>query len=196
MGYKSKPPLVDVVIRRTVDFSSLAALDEGRAGSEHGIALNLSYTDMRGWSLKDARLIVRQEQDLLDQLAAVDWTTSAASAIIDDQMSDGSELSWFDPGVAGAVFALSAAGATPISSCNGGTIGGDRHSSDTPNILVAAGPKMQAAAIAHALERADMAIVPNGEFAEIFADDILKFHAFAKRLLEELEGRTEAETLR
>ena len=27
MGYKSKPPLVDVVIRRTVDLSGLAALD-------------------------------------------------------------------------------------------------------------------------------------------------------------------------
>lgn len=57
----------------------------------------------------------------------------------------------------GAVFALSAAGATPISSCNGGTIGG-------------------------------MGIIPNGEFADIFADDILKFHAFAERLLDELEG--------
>ena len=196
MGYKSKPPLVDVVIRRTVDLSGLAALDERRAGSEDGIALNLSYADMRGWSLKDARLIVHQERDLLDQLAEADWTTDAASAIIDDQMSDGSELSWFDPGVAGAAFALSAGGATPISSCNGGTIGGDRHSSDTPNILVAAGPEMQAAAIANALERAGMGIVPNGEFAEIFADDILKFHAFAEQLLEELECRPGAETIR
>lgn len=188
MEYESKPPVVDVAIRRTVDLSKLSILDEARAGSEDGIALNLSYADMRGWSLEDARLMVHQEHDLLDQLAEVHWTTDEASAMIDDYMSDGSELSWFDPGVGGAVFALSAAGATPISSCNGGTIGGDRHSSDTPHILVAAGPKMHAAAIAKALDMADVGIIPNGEFAEIFADDILKFHAFAARLLDELEG--------
>ena len=187
MEYESKPPVVDVAIRRTVDLSRLAVLDEGRAESEDGIALNLSYADMRGWSLEDARLIIHQEQDLLDQLAKADWTTDEAAAIIDDYISDGSELSWFDPGVAGAVFALSAAGATPISSCNGGTIGGDRHSSDTPNILVAAGLKMKAAAIANALEKAGMGVIPNGEFAEIFADDILKFHVFAEHLLGELE---------
>ncbi len=133
---------MDVLIRRTVDLSTLAALDEGRAGSEDGIALNLSYADMRGWTLKDARLIFYQEHDLLSQLAEASWRTDAASAILDEQMSEGSELTWFDPGIAAAVFALSAAGATPISSCNGGTIGGDRHSSETPNILVAAAPKM------------------------------------------------------
>ena len=75
MEYESKPPVVDVAIRRTVDLSRLAVLDEGRAGSEDGIALNLSYADMRGWSLEDARLIIHQEQDLLDQLAKADWTT-------------------------------------------------------------------------------------------------------------------------
>jgi hypothetical protein len=189
MGYEIKPKVVDVAIRRTVDLSKLAVLDEGRAGSEDGIALNLSYVDLRGWSLADAQLMVHQEQDLLDQLAIANWTPDEAAVLLDDILSDGSELSGFDPGVGGAVFALSAAGAIPISSCNGGAIGGDHHSSDTPHILVAAGPNMQAAAIKKAMERADVGIVPNGEFAEIFADDILKMHAFAEALLSELDGQ-------
>lgn len=188
MQYESTPPVVDVTIRRTFDLSKLTALDEGRAGSEDGIALNLSYADVRGWSLEDAPLMVDQEHDLLEQLAEAHWTTAEASSIIDDYMSDGSELLLFDPGVGGSVFALSAAGATPINSCNGGTIGGDRHSSDTPHILVAAGPKVHISAIQKALQTVNLGIIPNGEFAEIFADDILKFHAFAERLLDELDG--------
>lgn len=187
MQYKSKPPIVDVTIRRTVDLSKLSVLDEDRAGSEDGIALNQSYGDARGWSLDDARLMVDQERELLEELSEAQWTTDEASTIVDDYISDGSELLCYDPGVGGAVFALSAAGATPISSCNGGTIGCECHSSDTPNILMAAGPTMRVAAIEKALEMANVGIIPNGEFAEIFADDILKFHTFAERLMDELK---------
>ncbi|MGR9272896.1 hypothetical protein ACU8OQ_37090 (plasmid) [Rhizobium leguminosarum] len=187
MQYKSNPPIVDVAIRRTVDLSRLSVLDEERAGSEDGIALNLSYGDARGWSLDDARLMVDQERELLEELSEAQWTTEEASAIVDDYISGGSELLCYDPGVGGAVFALSAAGATPISSCNGGTIGSECHSSDTPNILMAAGPTMRVAAIEKALELANVGIIPNGEFAEIFADDILKFHTFAQRLMDELK---------
>lgn len=187
MEYESNPPIVDVMIRRTVDLSRLAVLDEGRAGSEDGIVLNLSYADMRGWSLEDARLIVHQEQDFLDQLAEVGWTTDEASAIIDDHMSEASELSWFDPGVAGAVFALSAAGPPRSVHATEERSEAIAIRATRPTSWWAAGPKMQAAAIANALESVGMGIVPNGEFAEIFADDILKFHAFAERLLDELE---------
>jgi uncharacterized protein YfkK (UPF0435 family) len=52
---------------------------------------------------------------------------------------------------------------------------------------MAAGPTMRVAAIEKALELANVGIIPNGEFAEIFADDILKFHTFAQRLMDELK---------
>ncbi|PDS69646.1 hypothetical protein [Rhizobium phaseoli] len=143
---------------------------------------------MSGWSLKDVYLIAHQEQELLDQLSEAQWNTDEASAIIEDYMPDGSEVVWFDPGVAGASFALSAAGATPISSCNGGTIGQGSHSSDTPNILLVAGHRMDDAGVGDSLLLAEVGIVPNGEFAEIFTEDILKFHKFAVQLLNELDG--------
>jgi len=188
MPFETKPNTVDVVIRRTIDLSLVPPLDEDRASSEDGIALNLAYVDVREWGIEDAELMVEHEREFLELLASVGWTTDEAAEIIDELMSDGSELFAFDPGIGAAVFSLAAAGATPISSCNGGTIGQDRHADDVPNILIAGGPAMHIAAIKNALAAADLGIIPNGEFAEIFADDVLKFHTFADRLVSELKS--------
>ncbi|YCI06216.1 hypothetical protein M1D34_29815 (plasmid) [Ensifer sp. D2-11] len=89
--------------------------------------------------------------------------------------------------MAGAVVALAAAGATPITSCDGGTIGFSYHSSDVPNILFAASDTIDVKAIQYAINAADLGSVANGPYAEIYADQVLKFHAFASHLINALQ---------
>ena len=132
MKMSVQPETVDVEIRRTANLSLLPLLDEERAGSEDGIALNLAYFDVRGWDVEDAELVQKEELELLARLADVGWRTDAAEEILEEHFSDYSELSGFDAGMGTAVYARSAAGATPISSCNGGTIGVFRRGILTP----------------------------------------------------------------
>jgi len=89
-------------------------------------------------------------------------------------------------GTAGAIFALSAAGAAPISSCNGGLLGDTSHSSQVPHILFSVtrdclGPIFAAA------EAAEVGLVNNSGHVEVFADCIPKLNLFARQLLHELE---------
>jgi hypothetical protein len=130
--------------------------------------------------------VIEEERELLDRVAAVGWTTDEANAILEEHFSDWSELSGFDAGLGGAVLALSAAGATPISSCNGGTIGNEHHSSDVPHILFAGSNTMDVAAIKFALEAVDLGAIPNEAFGEIYADQVLKFPRFARVLVNQL----------
>ncbi|WP_312950464.1 hypothetical protein [Agrobacterium sp.] len=177
-AFKTLPKTADVEIRRTADLSFLSPLDEDRAGSEDGIALNLAYFDVRDRDIEDAALAQEEELDLLKRLDDAGWTTDAAEEILEEQFSDFSELAGFDPGMGAAVYALSAAGATPISSCNGGTIGQSHHSETVASILFAAGENFQPELIIKAAQDAGLGIIPNREFAEIFADQVLKFITF------------------
>ena len=190
MQFSSEPRRVDVEITRIADLTAVAQLDERRASSEDGIALNHAYIDVRGWSIGDAKLVQEEEFAMLQDLAGAGWITDEAEELIEEHLfSDYSELAPFDPGMAAAVYALSAAGAVPISCCNGGTIGQQHHSEDVPSILFAAGDCFDGVAIMKAAEAEDLGLVPNGEFAEIFADQVLKFHRFSKNLLSRLQAR-------
>lgn len=180
------PSKAAVKIVRELDVSTIEYLDEASASSEDGMMLNHLYFDTRGWGVADVETVLEEECELLESLGEVGWNTTQASEIIDVHFSDWSELAGFDVGVGGAVLALSAAGATPISSCNGGTIGIEHHSSSVPHILFAGSPTMNASAILKAIEAADLGSVHNGQFGEIYADDVLKFPAFARALIDEL----------
>jgi hypothetical protein len=187
MKHPDEPTLARVTIVRELNIAAIGHLDDEVASSEDGILLNLAYFDMRGWSISDAELVCEQERDYLGELAQAGWTTAKAEEIIEEYMSDANELNGFDPGMAGAVLALSAAGATPISSCNGGTIGASHHSSDVPHILFAGSDVMDVKAIQLAIEATDLGSVANGPYGEIYADQVLKFHAFASALVHELQ---------
>ncbi|MCO5966322.1 hypothetical protein [Sinorhizobium meliloti] len=187
MEHFDKPALAKVELVRELNIAAIGHLGDELAASEDGIALNLAYFDMRGWSVSDAELICEQEREYLGELAEAGWTTDKAEEIIDEYMSDVNELIGFDPGMAGAVVALSAAGATPISSCNGGTIGSSHHSSEVPHILFAASDSMDVIAIQNAIEATDLGSVANGFYGEIYADQVLKFHAFASSLIDALQ---------
>lgn len=182
-GFTIFPEPADVEIKRTANLALLSALDEERAGSEDGLALNLAYFDIRGWDVDHAEFVQKEELDLLRKLADAGWKTDAAEEVLEEHFSDYSELVGFDPGMAAAVYALSAAGATPISSCNGGTIGQSYHSETIPSILFAAGERFQPKLIMDAAKAADLGVIANREFAEIFADQVLKFNDFAAKLI-------------
>lgn len=187
-AFATLPEPADVEIRRTANLALLSALDEERAASEDGLALNLAYFDVRGWSVKDAELAQKEELELLEKLAGAGWTTDAAEEVLDEHFSDYSELGGFDPGMGAAVYALSAAGATPISSCNGGTIGQRHHSETVPSILFATGKGFRPELIMEAAAEAGLGVITNREFAEIFADQVLKFNDFSVRLIAALKA--------
>ena len=189
MNGRQLPAKAEVKIIRELDVSRIENLDEESASSEDGLMLNHVYFDTRGWEAADVEMLLEEERELLKDLEEAGWNTAEASEIIDFHFSDWSELTGFDVGVGGAVLALSAAGATPISSCNGGTIGIEHHSSSVPHILFAGSVMMESSAIHQAIEIADLGSVYNGEFGEIYADDVLKFPVFAKALIEALMGR-------
>jgi len=180
--FATHPVAADVEIRRTANLALVSELDEKRAGSEDGIALNQSYFDVRGWDVDDVEGVQKEELALLQGLSDTGWITDAAEELLEEYFSDYSEIAGFDVGMGAAVYALSAAGATPISCCNGGTIGQGHHSETVPSILFAAGRDFRPELIMKSAEAADLGLVPNGEFAEIFADQILKFHDFSCRL--------------
>ncbi len=177
-----------VVSRDRMTLNSLSSLDEDRASSEDGLALNRGYIDCRGCSDHDVRNVLEEEREILKMLAAAGWTTVDANEILDTDYFERYELSAFDAGMSAAVVALSATGYTPISSCNGGTIGNDSHSMEVPNILFAAGPKSNSEVVWEAAVRADLGLLENGEFVEIYADQVLKFHSFAAEILRLLEA--------
>ncbi|HEY4201622.1 MAG TPA: hypothetical protein VGM83_13800 [Devosiaceae bacterium] len=180
------PALAEVEIVRTLNLCQVGHLDEELASSEDGIGLNLAYFDARGWDASDVDSVLQEENELLDSLAAAGWTTNEAAELLEEHFSDWTVLSSMDAGMGGAVLALSAAGATPISSCNGGTIGIEYHSSDVPHILFAGSDAMDAAAIQFALETADLGAIVNAPFGEIYADQVLKFSRFARVLVDRL----------
>jgi len=174
---------VEVEIVRKVD-PSLIGPFEG-ADAVDGILLNHAYVDMRGHSIADARQIVAEEVELLREIEAID-DDDRLIEVLDEVYESGSELGGFDVGTGGAIYALSAAGAAPISSCNGGLLGEASHASEVPHILFSVDPGRLAPILA-AAEAADVGLLNNSGHVEVFADCIPKLNAFAERLLIELE---------
>ena len=175
---------VDVEIVRDVDRTVIGPFEN--ADAKDGILLNHDYVDMRGYSIADAREIIVEEGQLLDDIEAVGDDVDRLAGLLEGLYEDASELAGFDVGTAGAIFALSAAGAAPISSCNGGLLGDTSHSSQVPHILFSVtrdclGPIFAAA------EAAEVGLVNNSGHVEVFADCIPKLNLFARQLLHELE---------
>lgn len=175
---------VDVEIVRDVDPAAIGPFEN--ADAKDGILLNHDYVDMRGYSIADAREMIAEEAQLLDDIEAIGDDDDRLEELLEELYEAGSELSGFDIGTAGAVFALSAAGAAPISSCNGGLLGDMSHSSQVPHILFSVG-KERLGPILAAAEAAGVGLLNNSGHVEVFADRIPNLNAFAQQLLLELE---------
>lgn len=175
---------VDVEIVRDVDPAAIGPFEN--ADAEDGIMLNHAYVDMRGYSIDDAREILDEEGQLLRDIEDLGDDGDGLEALLDGLYEDASELNRFDVGTAGTIFALSAAGAAPISSCNGGLLGEMSHSSDVPHILFSVTPDRLGPIFA-AAEAADVGLLNNMGHVEVFADRISKLNLFGRRLLTELQ---------
>jgi len=175
---------VDIEIVRDVDPAAIGPFDN--ADAEDGILLNHVYVDMRGFSAADAREVVAEEARLLDDIEAIGDDDDRLAELLEGLYEDASELSGFDVGTAGAIFALSAAGAAPISSCNGGLLGDTSHSSSVPHILFSVARERLGPILA-AAEAADVGLLNNSGHVEVFGDRIPRLNAFAQHLLRELK---------
>ena len=87
-----------------------------------------------------------------------------------------------DAGVAGLVYAISALGGTPISSCNGGVVGVSNHSSDVPHVLFTAPPEAMDRILA-AAKNNRVGLIHNDGYAEAFTDHLPHLHALANSLV-------------
>ena len=174
---------VDIEIVREVDPEAIGPFEN--ADATDGILLNQAYVDMRGFSITEALEVVSEEAGLLSAIEAIGSDDDRLEQLMEELYENESDLSGFDAGTAGAIFALSAAGAAPISSCNGGLLGDMSHASEVPHILFSVDPSNLSPIVA-AAETAGVGLLNNSGHVELFADRIPKLNMFAARLLVEL----------
>lgn len=179
--------LRNVAIERSISEYFGEALDDERLSTEDGLMINHEYSDMRGYSIKDALDVIEEEEDIFTRLESSGYDDHFIAKISDEMYEDISPCFGFDLGTAGAVHAISAAGHAPVSSCNGGAFG-DWHSLPNPWIIFYAGPESLLPLI-KAAESTDVGLVPGIEgTVELYADDIRKFPRFSRALIELLQA--------
>ena len=104
------------------------SMEELEQAEEDGaLAGNRSYHDLRGFSWEEVRAALDAEISVINRLKAAEDLEAEISALEDLQATSFEEepaLWGLDVGVAAATIALSAYGATPVSSCNAGAFGG------------------------------------------------------------------------
>lgn len=176
------PKYADVEIRWDDGIRMLLQIDEETASSKDGILLNHAYSDYRGQDIEDAFEAISEEADLLSEIGAAGWDTDEAEEIIDAYAEAFGPTAGLDAGVAGLVYALSALGATPISSCNGGLVGISSHSSDVPHVLFTAAPDVMDWVL-RAAKESQVGIVRNNGLAEAFTNHLPNLHALARKLV-------------
>lgn len=172
----------DVEIRWDDGIQALSQISEETASSEDGILINHAYIDYRGMSIEDAMDALREEADLLSELAEADWDTEEAEEVIESYMEALGPTAGLDAGVAGLVYALSVMGATTLSSCNGGLVGVSSHASEVPHVLFTAPPAV-ADAILIAAKRNGVGLIRNDGYAEAFTNHLPRLHVLAKDLI-------------
>ena len=126
-------------IRREIVVSDLAVLSEEEASNadlDGCLAGNQHYCDLRSMTFADLAATLEREDELVDSLRAGRDPTALEERFIQQRgtaFEPVDDLWGLDIGVAGAVIALSALGATPVSSCNG-AIYGTPHQSQYPYV--------------------------------------------------------------
>jgi hypothetical protein len=144
-GFQHKRFDVDVAI--ALDLSRLSWPRRGEAADESHLGLNRMYFDIRGALWREAETMLQTELDVIQRV-----TTSSAPDqemdVVDEEMDEtcddtGEHPLWgLDLGVAGATFALSAAGCIPFTSCNAGAFGSRHHQEAYPLVAFYMRPKV------------------------------------------------------
>lgn len=114
---------------REIDLKALAVLseEEADAGEDDGLQGNQQYRDLRGISWDQVADALAAEAALIQRFGASDDIEAEAERY-DEEREEAflpeEDLWGLDVGVIGATLALSALGATTVSSCNAGGFGG------------------------------------------------------------------------
>ena len=119
------PPITRDLASRPLN--DLDPEEEGRAAEDGDLDGNKAYEDLRGMSWEDAAATLQQDRMIVARLSTAEDLDESYEGFETERLSEwGADALWgLDPGVAAATIALSALGATPVSSCNGGVLGGD-----------------------------------------------------------------------
>lgn len=171
-------------MRREIDAGGLDALSEvdaDTAGDDGYLRGNSRYEDHRGWSWEDVRASLTVETEIIDRLATAEDSAVAEAAFEAqrDLDGEGAEALWgLDVGVASAVIALSALGATPFISCNAGSFGGT-HPASMPYVafyLATASPDLLLALA----DEADVGLEIADGVLRLYARTVLDLLQFAR----------------
>lgn len=183
--------ITPVDIRRDFDASQLASPpDEATldAADEDGaFDGNRAFMDLRGMDWTDVEETLEIERGVLARLEAADDLDDEEEAVTEELVSEyGVEALWsLDPGVASATIALSALGATPVASCNGGVLGG-QHKEAYPLVAFYL-PAMAAAGVSALAEAAGIGLlIDDHGRGQIYAQS---YHGFVKFAELALAGR-------
>lgn len=164
----------DLKILRTLDASFLQPIGEAEASAQDGVMLNHSYVDLRGYEIEEVAESIACERQFLCESAELAYDSSEMEDWLDETaLAMGAPV---EIGVCSAVQVLSAIGATPISSCNGGAFTSG-HASDVAHVLFSCGPET-IPDIMKAAETSDCGLINNGVYAELYAakvEDLIDF---------------------
>ncbi|HEX7930814.1 MAG TPA: hypothetical protein VF470_07920 [Sphingomicrobium sp.] len=171
-------------IVRILDPDNLAVLsvEDADRGEEDGLEGNHQYRDLRGIGWAQVEAALRKETVLFDRLAAaadIDEEADLIEEEREDADSPEDDLWGLDIGVISATLALSALGATPVSSCNAGGFGG-HHVAAFPHVAFFL-PQSAAARVLAIAEEAEVGLdVVEGGIARLYGRTDFDLHRFAR----------------
>ena len=171
-------------IIRVLNPDTLEVLSEEDAdrGEEDGLEGNQQYRDLRGMTWTQVAAALLQEAEFFDRLAAAADLDEEAE-LIDEEREEADfpddDLWGLDVGVISATLALSALGATPVSSCNAGGFGG-HHVAAFPHVAFFL-PRSAASEVLAIAEAADVGLdVVEGGIARLYGRTDFDLHRFAQ----------------
>lgn len=171
-------------IVRVLNPDTLEVLSEEDAdrGEEDGLEGNQQYRDLRGMTWAQVAAALLKEAEFFDRLAAAADLDEEAE-LIDEEREEADfpddDLWGLDVGVISATLALSALGATPVSSCNAGGFGG-HHVAAFPHVAFFL-PRSAASEVLAIAEAADVGLdVVEGGIARLYGRTDFDLHRFAR----------------
>ena len=173
-----------MAIVRDLDVDGLAILsdEEADSGEDDGLQGNQQYRDMRGITWGQVADAVKREAVLFQRFAAsadVDQEAELYEEEREEAFLPEEDLWGLDIGVIGATLALSALGATTVSSCNAGGFGG-RHVALFPHVAFFL-PRGAAAEVMAIAVEADVGLdVVEGGIARLYGQQDYDLHRFGE----------------
>ena len=176
-----------VAIVRELDIDALAVLsdEDADAGEDDGLEGNQQYRDLRGITWSQVEDALEREAVLFQRFAAsadVDQEAELYEEEREEAFLPEEDLWGLDIGVIGATLALSALGATTVSSCNAGGFGG-RHVAAFPHVAFFL-PRGAAAKVMAIAGEADVGLdLVDGGIARLYGRTDVDLHRFGEAAL-------------